>query len=105
MAIQLCWQQSLRSAPGVLHQRLGEETVLLNLRTEHYYGLDAMGTRIWQLLTSDICPEQIVSTLLLEYDVCEAVLRADVLRIVTELLDATLLEAPVSSPAAADGAG
>ena len=34
----------------VLHQQIDAETVLLHIHDETYYGLDDVGTRVWQLL-------------------------------------------------------
>jgi len=36
----------------VLVRFLDRESVLLNLETERYFGLDETGTRMWQVLTS-----------------------------------------------------
>src|SRR4029077_11487617 len=37
--------------PHVLVRVLDRESVLLNLETERYFGLDETGTRMWQLAT------------------------------------------------------
>jgi hypothetical protein len=36
----------------VLVRILDKESVLLNIQTEHYFGLDAMGTRMWKAVTA-----------------------------------------------------
>ena len=36
----------------VLVRFLDNESVFLNLETEHYYGLDEIGTRMWQAVTA-----------------------------------------------------
>ena len=48
---------------------LGGETVILNLKTGIYHGLDAIGTEIWQLLQNSTTVNNILNTLLQEYDV------------------------------------
>ena len=45
----------------VLFQEVGGETVLLDLASEQYFGLDAVGTRIWQLLGEGADREEPVS--------------------------------------------
>ena len=40
-------------SPEALFQELDGETVLLNLQSERYYGLDDVGTRMWQLLAEN----------------------------------------------------
>ena len=37
-------------SPEVMSQEVSGETVLLDLQSESYFGLDEVGTRIWQLL-------------------------------------------------------
>jgi hypothetical protein len=42
----------VRPAPDVLISRLGEETVMLDLASERYFGLDSAGTAFWDVLTT-----------------------------------------------------
>jgi Coenzyme PQQ synthesis protein D (PqqD) len=76
---------------AVLHQQLGEETVLLHLATERYYGLDEVGSRVWQLLQEHRTLDPIVGALLDEYDVDETTLRGDLERLLDELADLGLV--------------
>lgn len=71
--------------PSVLSRELSGETVLLNLESGIYYGLDPVGTRIWQLLMQGRTIADICVTMFDEYDVPSDVLRGDVLRLVGEL--------------------
>ncbi len=75
----------------VLFRDLGGEAVLLDLKGQYYYGLDDVGTRVWQLLEEHETLSRVADLLLDEYDVDEAELRKDLERIATELLDAGLL--------------
>lgn len=70
------------------------ESVLLDLRTEQYLGLDEVGTRMWQLMLDGGSPEAAVGPMLAEYDVEEAALRADLAVFVRTLLDKRLIEVP-----------
>ena len=74
-----------------LFQELEGETVLLNLHNENYYGLDDVGTRVWQLLHEHGDVEPLIATMLTEYDVGEATLRQDVEALIAELLEAGLV--------------
>ena len=84
--------QVFRIPDDVLHQEVGGETVLLDLDSEQYFGLDAIGTRIWALLGEGRCAEEIVAVLLDEYDVDRERLAADVHELLGALLDAGLIE-------------
>jgi hypothetical protein len=71
--------------PSVLCRELSGETVLLNLESGVYYGLDAVGTRVWQLLLQGLSIADICDTLIDDYDVAPDVLRGDVVRLIGEL--------------------
>jgi hypothetical protein len=53
----------------VLIQELQGESVLLNLRTGRYFGLDEVETRMWTVLTTAEPLRAAYDTLLAEYDV------------------------------------
>ena len=75
----------------VLISRLQEESVILNLDSERYYGLDDVGTRFLSILTNADSIQSAYEQLRDEYDVDPAVLRADLLALVENLLDQGLL--------------
>ena len=85
------WASAAKTSPDVLYQELNGESVLLNLATEKYFGLDPVGTRIWQLLLEGVALEAAFATLLQEYEVDESRLRADVSKLVSELASAKLV--------------
>ena len=43
----ISFNQHLEVAPDTLINKIGEESVLLNLNSEKYFGLDEMGTCMW----------------------------------------------------------
>lgn len=75
----------------VLFRELDGEAVMLDLESERYFGLDEVGTRIWQLLDEHHEVETVVAQMLEEYDVEEERLRADMAALIAELLDAGLI--------------
>lgn len=75
----------------VLRQEVNGEMVLLDLRSESYFGLDPTGTRIWQLLESGLTVRELIGQMREEYDVDEKTLRSDVERLLTELSAAGLV--------------
>ncbi len=70
---------------SVVCAELDEEAVLLNIETGIYFGLDAVGTRIWNMLKEGVTESSIVDQLLEEYDVEPARLRADVAEFLDQL--------------------
>jgi hypothetical protein len=77
--------------PDLLFQELEGEAIVLNPRTEHYYSLDDVGTRMWQLLAEHCDVAIVVQQLLAEYHVEEAMLRQDLAQLIALLADAGLL--------------
>ena len=77
--------RTFRIPDTVLSQELAGETILLNLDTGVYFGLDAVGTRIWQLLHAGRTLDAIREALVAEYDVASDQLEADLTRLVAHL--------------------
>jgi hypothetical protein len=75
----------------VLFQEVSGETVLLDLASEQYFGLDGVGTRIWALLNEGAGADAVVDTLLAEYAVERETLAADVDELLARLAEAGLI--------------
>jgi hypothetical protein len=76
--------QTVTFSPQVISQEVAGETVLLDLESECYFGLDAVGTRIWQLIGDSGELLAIYNTLLEEYEVDEAQLLSDLEALITK---------------------
>lgn len=84
MAVRICDE--------VVFRELSGETVILNLNSGVYFGLDEVGTRLWYLLAEHGDPEKIISILIDEYEVEETKLREDVQALIGQLCDKGLLK-------------
>jgi len=82
----------LRPPDDVLLSELDGECVILNLKTEAYFGLDEVGTRMWTAVTTADSVQAAYESLRTEYDVDPDDLRADLTEIVDALLEHGLLE-------------
>lgn len=78
--------------PDTLVNVIGEEAVLLNLKSEQYFGLDPMGTRMWQVLTTSDSIQAAFDILLAEYEVSADVLQRDLIELLEKLLAHGLAE-------------
>jgi hypothetical protein len=79
---------------GVVSREIEGETVLLNLESGRYFGLNAVGTRVWQLLGDLGRPQPVVEALLREFDVAPAALESDVLALLEQLAAHGLVATP-----------
>lgn len=75
----------------VLFQEVNGETVLLDLASENYFGLDEIGTRIWSLINEGRAVGEMAGTLMEEYQVDRGTLECDIGDLVNSLLEAGLI--------------
>lgn len=80
----------------VLSQEVRGETVLLDLSREHYFGLDAIGTRVWQLLREGKSLEQLFDVMLDEFEVGREQLEIDITAFLENLISAGLISLEIS---------
>jgi Coenzyme PQQ synthesis protein D (PqqD) len=73
-------------------RQVGDEAVLLDLKTERYLGLDGVSNRVWQVLTAGGTVQAAYDALLAEFDVEPEQLRKDVEEFVQQLLQFGLVE-------------
>lgn len=83
----------------VAFAELGDEAVLLHAETGVYFGLDAVGTRIWALLSGGMGDEEIFSRLSDEYAVDTTELRMDLDHFLSQLKERGLITRSAGSPA------
>ena len=62
------------------------ELVLLDLAGGNYFGLDAIGARMWKHLAEGASPAEVASQLVNEYDIDQPRLLADIITLADELL-------------------
>jgi hypothetical protein len=72
-------------AKHVMARVVGNESVLLNLETGTYFGLDPIGSRVWQLLEQNLELEEIKQRLLAEYEVTATKLDVDLQSLLLDL--------------------
>jgi hypothetical protein len=76
----------------VLMQELQGESVLLNVQSGRYFGLDEVGTRMWAALTTAESLQAARYALLAEYDVDAERLERDLQALVEKLVEHGLVE-------------
>jgi hypothetical protein len=75
-------------------RELDGEAVILDLGSGTYFGLNAVGTRIWQLIDQHGRLAVVLDELCQEYDADRDVLQRDLLELVGRLADARLVDMP-----------
>jgi hypothetical protein len=70
---------------------LGQETVILGMGDGVYYGLDAVGARVWALLATPRRVSELVRAVVGEFDVTSEQCERDVLALLDELSERRLV--------------
>jgi len=83
----------LKIPEQVVTRQVGDETVLLDLESGTYFGLDPVGSRFLELLQAESALGTVITRILEEFEVTEAQLEADLVRLADEMLASGLLEA------------
>jgi len=78
----------------LLASALGEEKVILDMKSGLYYGLDEVGARVWDLLSEPRTPREVCDRIEEEYAVDRSLLETDVLRLVRQFDAEDLLATP-----------
>jgi hypothetical protein len=82
----------ITTAPDVMLRIIGDEAVILNLKSELYLGLNPVGTRIWTVLHDAPSIQSAYESLLAEFDVEPERLRQDMDELLDQLLAQGLIE-------------
>ena len=82
----------VRPGPDVLVSQVGDELVFLDLASEQYFGLDAVGRTLWERLTTARNAGDAIDALLTEFEVDRATLEQDVTALLQQLAARKLIE-------------
>jgi hypothetical protein len=83
------WKQEKEVAA----RRIDDQVVLVNLRTNHIYSLNATGSRAWELLNVARSRDELVSALREEFEVDQGTLERETDELLASLEEAKLVTA------------
>ena len=84
--------QKIIFAETVFAQEVDGEMVLLDMESENYFGLDEVGTAIWQAMQEKKTLKEVFDVLLDQYEVEEEMLEHDLSDFVGKLVESGLVE-------------
>lgn len=76
----------------VITRSVGSSTVLLDVDSGRSFSLDAVGARVWTLLSSTGSVQQTLDTLLAEFDADPAQVEEDLRALIAQLADGRLID-------------
>ena len=80
-----------RTSADAVAQRLGDEVVLVHIRTDKIFVLNRTGARVWELLCESLDRSAIQGRLLAEFEVGEVQLAAEIDALLTALTEEGLI--------------
>jgi hypothetical protein len=78
-------------ATGFIAADLDGEKAMLSVEKGKYYGLNSIGSRIWDLIDRPVSVKEIIATLIEEYDVAENTCHGDVCIFLNKIYDEGLI--------------
>ncbi|RLA69293.1 MAG: PqqD family protein [Epsilonproteobacteria bacterium] len=84
--------QKVTFADTVFAQEVDGEMVLLDMESENYFGLDEVGTSIWQAMQEKETLKEVLDLLLEQYEVEEEMLENDLSDFVGKLVESGLVK-------------
>ena len=84
-------ETKLSIPPQVMSRLVDDETVLLDLASGMYFGLDGVGKRIWESISDGGSLGETAEVIVSEYEVDEAQALADVIEFTSDLVERGLL--------------
>jgi hypothetical protein len=84
-------EKTIKISENSIVQEMGSGIVVLNLSSEHFYELNEVGKRFWELLTDHQAYSPAFNILQAEYEVSTTQLQEDMTRLIVELLKAELI--------------
>ncbi|MFW5656028.1 MAG: lasso peptide biosynthesis PqqD family chaperone [Bacteroidota bacterium] len=88
---KLTISSTVQRNPDMLFNQLDGEVIMLSIENSEYYGMDAIGSRIWELMEKPIAVDVLVDSLIQEYDVEKAQCTTDVIEYLEELKKKNLI--------------
>jgi hypothetical protein len=84
-------QTYIKRNPEMVTSNIDGEIVMMSIDQGEYYGLDEIGSRIWELLENPITLEQLINKLIEEFEVDEETCKSDTLDFLNQMLEKNIV--------------
>lgn len=76
----------------IIHSKIGDEVVMMDMDSGFYFGLNTIGSAIWDKLASPITAHELVEVLINEYSVERIVCESDTHEFLNQLLERGIIK-------------
>jgi hypothetical protein len=84
--------------PEQVSSALAGESIILSLRSGTYYGLNEVGSCIWKWVQQPISIMNLCNEIMSEFDVDPKTCETEVIRLISELVEVSLVEVQSEMP-------
>ncbi len=84
-------ERRIKASVDVVSRVVDGEAVLLDLESGKYFGLNPVGSRVWELLQEETTVTALCERMGAEFEVESATLRADVVELIEQLRERRLV--------------
>lgn len=88
----ICSESIIRRNEDLLSSDIDGEIVMMSIENGSYYGVNPIGSRIWDIVRNPVKVSDIISVLLKEYDVSKDICEKDVLTFLNTLYNERIIQ-------------
>lgn len=77
--------------PEIMHNDIDGEAVMMSIEQNSFYGIDEIGTQIWNFLENPTTPEKIITEMMQHYNVEREKCESDLMNFLNEILNNKLI--------------
>jgi hypothetical protein len=89
---EITYDTILQRKPDLLFNKIDGEIVMLSIENNEYFGMDKVGSRIWELLEKPLSFKILIETLMSEFEVSSEQCTEDSLLFLKRLEEKKLIE-------------
>ncbi len=92
MSTTITCDTTIHRNEGMVQAKIDGETVMMSIENGGYYGLDAIASRIWEIIETPLSVKSICDQLSNEYDVSESQCQCDVVKFLNDMVENNVIE-------------
>lgn len=85
MTPMITLESTVQRNPELLASSIGDEVVMMSIENSAYYGLDPVGSKIWEMIAEPLLVSDLCEQLMERFDVLPSQCQVDVLKFLNEL--------------------
>jgi hypothetical protein len=89
--MQISLQSIIARNPEIIHNNIDGEVVIMSITKNNFYGIDKIGSHIWELLENSRSVDEIITVMMQDYEVERETCEKDVIDFLDEALKNELI--------------